>query len=251
MSRSAVDYSQGLPVHIGMGLIAALGEVAVPSEIVTLNPDETGKVRKWVEGPGPLKRSIGFMKSAFHQITEGRPDPAARLVISAAVLAGYGFKEDPDLAARIIETARRVVHHALSSKTAPVAGFGDEEYNTRPSYGTKGLFPHKAGEAMKFLVGANFAIRSGDYDKAYKLAHVSYKIANHLIDAYDDPLARDIANKAKDVVEQVSMARLKKLGRSVAGFSSPVDFFDSKGTMWGSDEGRIATLLGMLEQVRR
>jgi len=95
-----------------------------PMSLVALKADEISRVRKWVEGPSPLNRAQGFMKSAFHQVAEGRPEPAAKLVISAAVLAGFGYKENPELASRIIETARRVVHHALAAKTKAAAGLG-------------------------------------------------------------------------------------------------------------------------------
>jgi len=97
---------------------------AKPMSLLQLKAEEIERVKKWVEGPSPLKRAQGFMKSAFQQIVEGRPDPAAKLVISAAVLAGFGYKEDPQLASRIIETARRVVHHALTAKTGAAAGLG-------------------------------------------------------------------------------------------------------------------------------
>lgn len=254
---NTIDYSQGLPSPLGF--IAALQEV-VPPEIIALKPDESERVKKWVEGPGPLKRSLGFMKSAFYQISEGRPEPAARLVISAAVLAGYGWREDPDLAARIIETARRIVQSALAAKTGAVAGMmsglSDEmivlsalDPKTVPSYVLDRLQKYSI-KAMAYLTQANAAAGRGDADEVAAAAGMARYYGEKIIP--DDPsqgmniigVANRIANRMKGSGETT---------RRIAGLSFPVHAFDSKGTMWGTGRSpaKLAMLLGMLEKVRR
>lgn len=272
-----IDYSQGLPT---LGFIGALVEAGVPAEIVQLRPDEAEKVKKWVEGPNALKRAQGFMKSAFYQISEGRPDPAARLVISAAVLAGFGWNENPELAARIIETARRVVHHALSAKTGAVAGFGEEmlvmselgmldpvTVRTDPGYGRVNKL---AQFALYSLALSRSAAQRGWYDDAAEHAGDALK-AGREVGKVDRDVGENITEEARKALVDATIKRVKqntkearkalvdvainKMKQSAifAGLSFPIHSFDSKGTMWGAGHSpmKLAVLLGMLEKVRR
>lgn len=272
-----IDYSQGLPT---LGFIGALAEAGVPAEIVQLRPDEAEKVKKWVEGPNALKRAQGFMKSAFYQISEGRPEPAARLVISAAVLAGFGWNENPELAARIIETARRVVHHALSAKTGAVAGFGEEmlvmselgmldpfTVRTDPSYGRVNEYAQKA---IYSLALSRSAAQRGQYDEAVKYATYAGKVGREF-EKVDPDVSANIVEEARKALFDATIGKMKqsteeargalvdaairkvKQSTMVAGLSFPIHSFDSKGTMWGAGHSpaKLAVLLGMLEKVRR
>lgn len=252
-----IDYSQGLPT---LGFIGALVEAGVPAEIVQLRPDEAEKVKKWVEGPNALNRAQGLMKSAFYQISEGRTEPAARLVISAAVLAGFGWKENPELAARIIETARRVVHHALAAKTGAVAGFSDNGLSEEMLV-LSALDPHdidsmtlnrlqrKSREAIHSLALARSAAARGNNDELMKAANLARLIGQSVMDQ-DPLLAHNIMFEANRIAK---MGRSGEMTRRIAGLSFPIHSFDSKGTMWGTGRSpaKLAVLLGMLERVRR
>jgi hypothetical protein len=252
-----IDYSQGLPT---LGFIGALAEAGVPAEIVQLRPDEAEKVKKWVEGPNALNRAQGFMKSAFYQISEGRTDPAARLVISAAVLAGFGWKENPELAARIIETARRVVHHALASKTGAVAGFDDAELNgemlvlsaLHPDDVPAGMLDRlqqKSAEAMILLAHGRSAANRGYGDALRMATNMARRIGQSII-PLDPMMGHNIIFEANRIAK---MGESGGTTRRIAGLSFPVHAFDSKGTMWGAGRStsKLAALLGMLEKVRR
>jgi hypothetical protein len=251
---NTVDYSQGLPSSLGF--IAALQE-AVPPEVIMLKPDEGERVKKWVEGPGPLKRSLGFMKSAFYQISEGRPEPAARLVISAAVLAGYGWREDPDLAARIIETARRIVQSALAAKTGAAAGLGEDmlvlsALDPRTvSADVLDRLQNYSIKAMAYLTRANTFINRGDTKEAEDAASRARYYGEKIIQ--DDPSqGMNIIGVANRIIHRVKGSR-GETTRRIAGLSFPIHAFDSKGTMWGTGGSptKLAVLLGMLEKVRR
>lgn len=236
MLSGPVDYSQGLPTPVGLGFISALMNSPVPSEVIPLRPDEVEKVKKWVEGPNALKRAQGLMKSAFHQITEGRPDPASRLVISAAVLAGYGWRENPDLASRIIETARRVVRHALTAKSGAAAGLGDDmlvlsELDPRVARSAPFAKYHEvAAGSLYSIAKAHANAAAGNYDRAIELASRAYE-AGQLITQIDPDVGQNVIEQAKNIMED---AFLKQVEASMAGFSNTINYFDSKGTMWGS-----------------
>jgi hypothetical protein len=254
MERLTMDYSQGLPT---LGFIGALAEAGIPAEIIQLKPDETEKVKKWVEGPNALNRAQGLMKSAFYQISEGRPEPAARLVISAAVLAGFGWKDNPELAARIIETARRIVQNALAAKTG-VAGLGEEmlvmselgmldpaTVRTDPGYD---LVNKLAQFALYSLALSRSATQQGRYNDAIKHADNARR-AGREINKVDSDVGENILKEAREAF----IASVPTVRHSVAGLSFPIHSFDSKGTMWGTGRSpsKLAVLLGMLEKVRR
>lgn len=151
--------------------INGIGSLVTSSaQLPAVAPEELKTFKKWVNAAQPLKRAMGFMKSAVTSLARGEYHDVFDSALKILVLAGRGAADNPNLAARLAAGARMIGRKALEMEMKGAPAMAGLE-----SFGVE-LVGSFVRRTAKHIANVDKAIQNAQYTLAIQVPQIKTHI---------------------------------------------------------------------------